>query len=115
MEHDRILLERWTTRRDAEALNEIVTRHMNMVYATSLRVLGNAPDAEVSVTAKSPSSGLGETVASMKTGEDGRYGLRLPTGDLRITAGKLGYHCERQVLAIEPGQAALGPRPGPDR
>ena len=43
---DEILLNRWTTRRDAEAFAELVRRHAAMVYATCLRVLRNTADAE---------------------------------------------------------------------
>jgi RNA polymerase sigma factor (sigma-70 family) len=44
--NDQELLHLWTTRRDAEAFSELVTRHAAMVYHTCLRVLGNRADAE---------------------------------------------------------------------
>ncbi|MGH9360533.1 MAG: RNA polymerase sigma factor, partial [Thermoanaerobaculia bacterium] len=43
---DPALLEDWRTRRDAEAFNEIVSRHADMVFATCKRILGNEADAE---------------------------------------------------------------------
>jgi RNA polymerase sigma-70 factor (ECF subfamily) len=42
---DATLLERWTANRDAEAFHELVSRHAGMVFATSLRILGNREDA----------------------------------------------------------------------
>jgi RNA polymerase sigma factor (sigma-70 family) len=44
--NDTALLQRWATRRDAEAFNELVTRHAAMVYATCRRILRNEADAE---------------------------------------------------------------------
>ncbi|MBL7647886.1 MAG: sigma-70 family RNA polymerase sigma factor [Candidatus Hydrogenedentes bacterium] len=43
---DATLLERWTTRRDAEAFNEIVERFADQVYGTCKRILRNDADAE---------------------------------------------------------------------
>ena len=43
---DAELLEHWRKRRDADAFAELVSRHADMVYATCLRVLRNAADAE---------------------------------------------------------------------
>jgi RNA polymerase sigma factor (sigma-70 family) len=43
---DTILLERWTAERDAEAFHELIQRYSGMVYATCLRMLRNAHDAE---------------------------------------------------------------------
>ena len=42
---DATLLERWTAERDAEAFQELVSRHAGMVFATCLRILGNREDA----------------------------------------------------------------------
>jgi RNA polymerase sigma factor (sigma-70 family) len=42
---DATLLERWTADRDAEAFQELVSRHAGMVFATCLRILGNREDA----------------------------------------------------------------------
>ena len=46
---DARLLRKWVEDRDAEAFREIVTRHVNMVFATCRRVSGNAADAEDAV------------------------------------------------------------------
>lgn len=46
MESDIELLQRWWTRRDAVAFNEIATRYSGLVYAACLRVLGDASKAE---------------------------------------------------------------------
>ena len=46
MLQDKTLVARWATRRDAEAFHEIVNRHIDMVYGTCLRVLGNTAEAE---------------------------------------------------------------------
>jgi len=43
---DKMLLDRWVARRDAEAFKEIVARHSAMVYATCKRILGDATAAE---------------------------------------------------------------------
>jgi RNA polymerase sigma factor (sigma-70 family) len=43
---DEVLLERWIARRDAEAFNEIVTRHAALVYGICKRLLRNDADAE---------------------------------------------------------------------
>ncbi|MFA6241507.1 MAG: sigma-70 family RNA polymerase sigma factor [Candidatus Hydrogenedentales bacterium] len=43
---DVLLIERWSRVGDAEAFNELVRRHANMVYGTCLRVLRNGADAE---------------------------------------------------------------------
>ena len=43
---DSILLRRWMADGDAEAFNELVQRHANMVYATSWRILRNRAEAE---------------------------------------------------------------------
>lgn len=43
---DTSLIRKWLEERDAEAFNEIVSRHAAMVFATCKRILGNAPDAE---------------------------------------------------------------------
>ncbi len=43
---DRALIEKWTTRRDADAFAEIVSRYSRMVYATCLRILRNGSEAE---------------------------------------------------------------------
>jgi len=43
---DVMLAERWSRVGDAEAFNELVRRHANMVYGTCLRILKNAADAE---------------------------------------------------------------------
>jgi DNA-directed RNA polymerase specialized sigma24 family protein len=43
---DRTLIEKWTTRRDADAFAEIVSRYSGMVYATCLRILRNGSEAE---------------------------------------------------------------------
>jgi RNA polymerase sigma factor (sigma-70 family) len=43
---DRALLERWIARRDGEAFNEIVSRHADMVFGVSRRLLRNDADAE---------------------------------------------------------------------
>lgn len=43
---DAQLLDQWQKRRDADAFAELVSRHADMVYATCLRVLRNAADAE---------------------------------------------------------------------
>ena len=42
---DSLLLKRWYERRDAEAFDELVSRHAAMVYATCRRVVGNDADA----------------------------------------------------------------------
>ncbi|MCC6488699.1 MAG: sigma-70 family RNA polymerase sigma factor, partial [Candidatus Hydrogenedentes bacterium] len=46
MESDIELLQRWWTRRDAVAFNEIAIRYSGLVYAACLRVLGDASKAE---------------------------------------------------------------------
>ena len=46
MDSDAVLLERYAARRDADAFTEIVRRYAGMVYATCMRVTGNAHDAE---------------------------------------------------------------------
>ncbi len=46
MEPDIQLLERWWTRRDAEAFNAVVTRYSGLVYAACLRILANPSEAE---------------------------------------------------------------------
>lgn len=43
---DTNLIERWTTRGDANAFQVLVERHSAMVYRTCLRLLGNREDAE---------------------------------------------------------------------
>lgn len=43
---DRILFDRWTDRRDAEAFNEMARRYAGMVYHTCVRVLRNHADAQ---------------------------------------------------------------------
>ncbi|MCC6946121.1 MAG: RNA polymerase sigma factor, partial [Thermomicrobiales bacterium] len=43
---DVLLLERWATRRDADAFAQLVARHSAMVYRTCRRILRNASDAE---------------------------------------------------------------------
>src|SRR5688572_31505818 len=43
---DDVLLDRWIARRDAEAFNEIVTRHTALVYGICKRLLRNEADAE---------------------------------------------------------------------
>jgi len=43
---DIALLERWRSKRDAEAFNEIVSRYGDLVYATCRRVLRNEADAQ---------------------------------------------------------------------
>ncbi len=43
---DTALLQRWQEKRDADAFTEIVSRHSHMVYATCVRVLRNAAEAE---------------------------------------------------------------------
>jgi RNA polymerase sigma factor (sigma-70 family) len=43
---DSVLLRRWLADGDAEAFNEIVQRHVNMVYATSWRIVRDRADAE---------------------------------------------------------------------
>src|SRR5688572_26774282 len=43
---DDVLLDRWIARRDAEAFNEIVTRHTALVYGICKRLLRNDADAE---------------------------------------------------------------------
>ena len=43
---DLILLRRWNERGEAEAFNELVRRHADMVFATCLRTLRNRADAE---------------------------------------------------------------------
>src|SRR5947209_16920716 len=40
------LMERFTARRDADALEALIRRHGPMVLAACRRVLGNEPDAE---------------------------------------------------------------------
>jgi RNA polymerase sigma-70 factor, ECF subfamily len=45
-ESDLILLEQWTRSRDAEAFRELASKYAGMVYATALRILRNAADAE---------------------------------------------------------------------
>ncbi len=44
--NDPTLLNRWANRRDAEAFKELASRHAAMVYATCLRILANATEAE---------------------------------------------------------------------
>jgi len=44
-ENEAILLERFSTRADAEAFAELVRRHVRLVYSTSWRVLKNQSDA----------------------------------------------------------------------
>src|SRR5262245_43741152 len=43
---DRTLLERWISHRDAEAFNELVSRHAGLVYGACKRVVRNQDDAE---------------------------------------------------------------------
>ena len=43
---DMALWEQWVRRRDAEAFEQIIRRHANMVYATCRRILHNATEAE---------------------------------------------------------------------
>ncbi len=43
---DITLLQRWQTKRDAKAFQEIISRHAAMVYATCRRILCNPADAE---------------------------------------------------------------------
>ena len=43
---NKALLERWATRRDAEAFAEIVSRYAGMVYGTCRRILGDTAIAE---------------------------------------------------------------------
>ena len=43
---DQILLNRWISDRDAQAFKRLTTKHCGMVYATCLRILRNAADAE---------------------------------------------------------------------
>jgi len=43
---DRTLLERWITSRDAEAFNELISRHARLVYGVCKRLLRNDADAE---------------------------------------------------------------------
>jgi len=43
---DQALLDKWLKERDAEAFKEITTRYLPLVYATALRILGNAVEAE---------------------------------------------------------------------
>ena len=45
-ESDPTLLERWTTRRDADAFRELVVRYSGLVHATARRVLGRSEDAD---------------------------------------------------------------------
>ena len=42
---DRLLVERWRTRRDPDAFAEITARYAGMVYATCRRILGDAVEA----------------------------------------------------------------------
>ena len=46
MTSDAALLKRYATDRDADAFAELVRRYAGMVYATCMRVTGNAHDAE---------------------------------------------------------------------
>ncbi len=43
---DTVPMARWTASRDADAFQELVVRHVRMVYGTALRILGNAASAE---------------------------------------------------------------------
>ncbi|NUM54702.1 MAG: sigma-70 family RNA polymerase sigma factor [Candidatus Hydrogenedentes bacterium] len=43
---DAVLLRRWIDTRDAEAFRELAQKYLPMVYATCLRILRNAADAE---------------------------------------------------------------------
>lgn len=43
---DATLLDRWISRRDAEAFNELVSRYADLVYNVSERILRNRADAE---------------------------------------------------------------------
>ena len=43
---DAILLAEWVNRRDSDAFMELVVRHSTMVFATCMRITGNAADAE---------------------------------------------------------------------
>lgn len=43
---DVLLLERWTSGRDAEAFAELISHYAAFVYATSRRILGNESDAQ---------------------------------------------------------------------
>src|SRR5688572_24955501 len=45
-EQDGVLLERWQHHRDADAFTELVRRYSDMVYATCVRVLRDAAQAE---------------------------------------------------------------------
>ncbi len=43
---DQELLDRWVSQRDAEAFKDLAKRHVDMVFATCRRILGNDADAE---------------------------------------------------------------------
>jgi hypothetical protein len=55
---DSILLERWMARRDAEAFSEIVSRHTDLVYGASRRIVRNDADAQDVVHSWRTSNGL---------------------------------------------------------
>ncbi len=73
---DSTLLQRWTDRRDAEAFREITSRYAAMVYATCVRILGNATEAEdvaqecfetLAQTGKGPRDHLGAWLHAVAT------------------------------------------------
>ena len=43
---DHNLLERWVTKRDADAFNALTRRYSGLVFSAALRILGNSSDAE---------------------------------------------------------------------
>ncbi|MBI3830667.1 MAG: sigma-70 family RNA polymerase sigma factor [Planctomycetes bacterium] len=45
MDYDLALLQRYASKRDAEAFAELARRNSSLVYGTALRILGNADDA----------------------------------------------------------------------
>ena len=74
---DEAIFERWITQRDPKAFRTIVARYSAMVYATCLRVLGNATEAEdvtqecfeaLAQVKRSPGSYLGPWLHRVATG-----------------------------------------------
>ena len=75
-DNDAVLLDRWTTERDAEAFRDIVARHGAMVYATCRRILRDATEAEdatqdcfelLSMTNRAPGDHLGAWLHTVAT------------------------------------------------
>jgi RNA polymerase sigma factor (sigma-70 family) len=97
---DGTLLERWIDRRDAEAFNEIVSRHAGLVYNVCRRIVRNDADAEdlaqdcflklagVTYVPRSSLAGWLHTVAARTALDLRRAGLRRGSRERRFAEAR---------------------------